>query len=332
MSTYDRPWKSFAEQLELLKRRGMTIVDDASAIHFLSTIGYYRLSAYWYPFRQIEMTQDTLTSDIRYARSDTFYQGTTFGDCLALYEFDKALRPLIFSSLERIEVTIRVDIAHLLGKRNTFAHHCIDEFQPTVAKKLMRSGRTRFSEWESKYGSLVNRSKEDFVKHYREHHGGQLPIWVTIETWDFGTMSQLFAMMKVPDKVQIASKYGLDWRVLQSWLRSLNYLRNLVAHHSRVWNRNIIDQPRMPKSREVSWCDACFERGGQVNRVFVLLAIIRHFLNVISDDSDWRSKVAYHILNFPKQQSEKEIQFSEMGGVKAGRIGLYKLQAIKTPA
>lgn len=316
MSRYDRPWKSFAEQLELLKRRGMTIADDASAIHFLSTIGYYRLSAYWYPFRQIEMTQGTLTSDIRYTRSDIFYQGTTFGDCLSLYEFDNALRSLIFSSLERLEVAIRVDIAHLLGKRNTFAHHSIDEFHPTFAKKVMRSGQTRFAEWESKYGSLVNRSKEDFVKHYREHHGDQLPIWVAIETWDFGAMSQLFAMMKVPDKAQIASKYGLDWRVLQSWLRSLNYLRNLVAHHSRVWNRNIIDQPKMPKNGEVPWCDIFYQRGGEVDRVFVLLAIIRHLLTVISHESDWCSSVESHILSFPTQRSEKRLQISEMGIVE----------------
>ena len=50
----------------------------------------------------------------------------------------------------------------------------------------------------------------------------------------------------------VAARYGLNnGRVFASWLRSLNYLRNVCAHHSRLWNRNIVDQPRLPGSAEV---------------------------------------------------------------------------------
>ena len=42
----------------------------------------------------------------------------------------------------------------------------------------------------------MQRSKEDFVKHDREKHGPDMPIWVAIEVWDFGAVSQLLAMMK----------------------------------------------------------------------------------------------------------------------------------------
>ena len=78
-------------------------------------------------------------------------------------------------------------------------------------------------------------------------------VWVVCEIWDFGTMSTLIAGMTETDQDAIASKYGIsNGRILASWLRSLNYLRNVCAHHSRLWNRNIVDQPKLPRVGEVS--------------------------------------------------------------------------------
>ena len=58
---YNRPWKSFPEQLELLKSRGMVVTDEAAALDYLQRVGYYRLSTYWYPFRKFEVVQDDRT-------------------------------------------------------------------------------------------------------------------------------------------------------------------------------------------------------------------------------------------------------------------------------
>ncbi len=49
---YNRPWKSFSEQSELLKFRGMVVTDEAAALDYLQRVGYYRLSAHWYLFRK----------------------------------------------------------------------------------------------------------------------------------------------------------------------------------------------------------------------------------------------------------------------------------------
>ncbi|MGB1091986.1 MAG: hypothetical protein ACPGYX_07675 [Oceanobacter sp.] len=54
--TYSRPWLSFADQLAQLKSRGMRVTDDAAALSYLERIGYYRLSAYWYPYRHFEVS------------------------------------------------------------------------------------------------------------------------------------------------------------------------------------------------------------------------------------------------------------------------------------
>ncbi|MFA1626343.1 Abi family protein [Rhizobium mongolense] len=119
---------------------------------------------------------------------------------------------------------------------------------------LNTDGLTNHHRWLSKHAGLITRSKEEFISHNRGKYGLPVPIWVSCEVWDFGTMSTLYAGMREGDQDAIAKKYGLsNGRVFASWLRSLNYLRNVSAHHSRLWNRNIIDQPKLPSEKEASF-------------------------------------------------------------------------------
>lgn len=316
--TYNRPWKSFVDQLALLKERGLLVSDEPAALRYLERIGYYRLSAYWYPFRIFRHEQNPETRQIKVIREDGFRPDTQFVDAVELYIFDKQLRLLAADALERIEVSLRVDMAYLLGQRDTFAHHDINQFHPSYAARLSKPGLTKFDEWHQKYSGLVNRSKEDFVKHYREKYGPDLPIWVAIEVWDFGVMSQLFAMMKVPDQQLIARKYGVnDWQVFQSWLRSLNYLRNLVAHHSRLWNRNVIDQPKLPGMGAIPWCDSFVGKEDLKSKPFLLLAICRHLLKVTYPNTHWPQRIRDHLYGFPNQHSSCKRSIQDMG-VPAG--------------
>lgn len=47
-----KPHKTYAEQLEILKDRGILVEDDATALALLRRAGYYTLSGYSYPFLQ----------------------------------------------------------------------------------------------------------------------------------------------------------------------------------------------------------------------------------------------------------------------------------------
>jgi len=49
---YDKPWKIYQDQLAQLIQRGLAITDTAKVLHYLERIGYYRLSGYWFPFRE----------------------------------------------------------------------------------------------------------------------------------------------------------------------------------------------------------------------------------------------------------------------------------------
>lgn len=311
---YARPWMSFPDQLELLKSRGMEVGNEPAATSYLARIGYYRLSAYWYPFRVWTMQQVAKTGPITHQRTDTFMAGTRFVDAVNLYLFDKKLRLIALDALERIEVALRVDIAYLLGERNTFAHLDAGELHPGFAGRMHKNGKTAHQLWCERHEQLVSRSKEEFVKHYHAKHGPVLPIWVAIEVWDFGTMSQLFAMMKVADQQRIAAKYGVaDWKVFQSWLRSLSYLRNLVAHHSRLWNRNVVEQPKLAAPGTIAWCDAFTGKNDLLAKPFLLFSICRHMVRLICPGTAWHRRLGEHLQSFPAQQIVEPRSVSDMG-------------------
>lgn len=96
--------KSYAnphELIELLKSRGLEISNSDKAEHILSTIGYYRLSAYMYPFLTIP-------------KSNHIYKhSSSFEKIMMLYRFDKELRLFIFSEIEKIEVAVRCAIVNI---------------------------------------------------------------------------------------------------------------------------------------------------------------------------------------------------------------------------
>ena len=149
---YDRPWLSFADQLQQLEERGLGVTDRASAVSYLDRVGYYRLSGYWYPFRENQAGQVL-------GKKDSFIPGTRFSDALNLYVFDKKLRLRVLDALERIEVAIRVDIAHRLGERDTFAYEHPQWFDGKFTQRGRNGEPGGHEKWLMHYDRLVERSK-----------------------------------------------------------------------------------------------------------------------------------------------------------------------------
>lgn len=217
--------------------------------------------------------------------------------------------------MERIEVSLRVEIAYLLGKRDAFAHIDINQFHPSFVRKSVKSGRqTVWDAWLEKYQGLVSRSKEDFVRHYLANHGPNIPVWVAVEVFDFGALSQLISMMKIKDQQTIAEKYCVsDWQVFKSWIFGLSYLRNLVAHHSRLWNRNITTKPSIPKSDEATWYASFRGNEDLLSKPFLLMAITRQLMHCVCPNTEWHVRLQKHLLSFPNQHSDKKLSLSSVG-------------------
>jgi abortive infection bacteriophage resistance protein len=286
----------------------MEVSDDARALSYLEKIGYYRLSGYSYPFRvranYMDLTKDgtpPVNPKTNSLATDWFHPNTRFSDVVDLYVFDKRLRHLVGDALERIEIALRVDISHTLGKLDTFAYADPTLLHEKFAKDYdPQKGVTLHHAWLGKNGQLVARSKEEFVRHNKEKYGLPLAIWIVCEVWDFGAMSTLFNGMREPEQDSISQKYGVSsGRVFATWLRSLNYLRNVCAHHSRLWNRNIVDQPKLPSEREVAWTLHFHNNPAARARCFMLLKMVQQLMGVINPSSTWSDRMKAHLIAFP---------------------------------
>lgn len=308
MAGYPKPWMSFNDQLDQLIKRGMTITDRALALEYLSRVGYYRLSGYWYAFRErndvVLLDGGKKPSIVKVTRelTDDFKSGATFQNAVDLYVFDKQLRLLVMDALERIEVGLRVDISHSLGALDPFAYTQAGLLHGDFSGKIIaKTGISRHQDWLVRHDQLISRSKEDFIQHCKARYGLPLPLWIAAEVWDFGTMSTLFSGMREADQDAISAKYGIsNGRTFASWLRSLNYLRNVCAHHSRLWNRNIVDQPKLPPVTEIPWVAPFVGSTHARARCYLLLCIARHLLRVVNPRSTWPQRMKRHLQQFPQ--------------------------------
>lgn len=100
---YSKPPLSYAEQLNLLKNRGLSLEDDAMALHLLEHIGYYRLSGYWYSLLGFPKA------------SHQFKAHASFNTAFKLYCFDRELRQLVLGEIEKIEVAVKAQMIHVLS-------------------------------------------------------------------------------------------------------------------------------------------------------------------------------------------------------------------------
>ncbi|MFV0575744.1 MAG: Abi family protein [Vibrio sp.] len=306
--SYSKPWHSYEEMVVKLRKRGLIITNEEKAISYLSRIGYYRLSGYWYSFRQQKYI------DGEQVKMDFFQQGATFEKAVHLYIFDKKLRLLVMDALERIEIAFRVEIAHLLGQKDKFAYLKPELFHASFTARMSKKGVTGHQSWLTKHEKLILRSKEKFIEHNKNKHGLPLPIWISCEVWDFGCLSFLFGGMKEIDQDAIALKFGLtNGRVLASWLRSLNYLRNVCAHHSRLWNRNIVEKPKLPSNKIAPWVEQFILNDRLRSRPFLLFCIAQHLIKHINPNSTWGSRLSDLMLTELPNMTDMGLDLHSMG-------------------
>jgi abortive infection bacteriophage resistance protein len=299
---YTKPYKNVTDQISLLESRGIQIADKAAASACLQRIGYYRLSGYWYPFRKSHATTDPLTGRPQVTVQDDFRTGTTFQQVMDLYIFDKLLRLLFLDAIETIEVALRVNIALLIGVRDPWAHRDLKLLHGNFTKKINPyTGRTEYDKWLERLDETFSRSKEEFVKHFKNRYRGEKPpIWIAIELWDFGMLSVFLNGMKNADQLQLASTYGLPRAdLLTTWCRNINNVRNICAHHSRLWNRSPADQISPPKFGEIAELNHLATDTTAQTRIYGTAAVLQFLLKTINPGSPWAERFKILCSEFP---------------------------------
>jgi abortive infection bacteriophage resistance protein len=217
-----KPPTTHTEQIDLLKKRKLFILDDDKAYSILKDTNYYRLSGYMLSVK----------------KDDEFFDNTTFEQIYDYHNFDKKLRQILFDLIEDIEIAFRSRIAYYIAhKYGPLSYKSSNIF----FDKNMHS--FFLEELNKKINSAYN--QELFIKHHFLKYNGEIPIWVLVEILSFSSLSRLFSNMKNEDKKEFSKIYynSKNW-YLQSWIHHIVYIRNICAHFSRLYCKILVIKPK----------------------------------------------------------------------------------------
>ncbi|HEY1009617.1 MAG TPA: Abi family protein [Daejeonella sp.] len=273
---YSKSALSYNAQLQQLEERGLTILNRSKALHLLEYISYYRLSGYWYPL-------------LSNKNNHTFKPGSNFETAFNLYCFDRELRKLILSELEKIEVAIRAKTIYILSHE-----HGPFWFQNPNLFKNPATLQATLKKIREEYG----RSDEEFIVAFKNKYLDPLPpSWILMEITSFGSLSKLYSNLRPgKEKRAIANSFGLSDSVFQQWLHSIVYLRNLCAHHGRLWNKTLSIRPQIPLSPRKTWLH---NKNGRNDRAWFVLCMIKFLLQTVNPSNRLASKIKILFEKYP---------------------------------
>ena len=255
-----KPFKTYDEQIAILRSRGLIISSDENARAILKQMNYYRLSAYSLTLR----------------KDDVFYPGTTIEDILALYDFDSDLRKIVFEYSSFVETSTRAYIAYYHAQKyGPLGYLNNQNFESEVnhaafLKDLFQS---------------IKRSSDVFVIHHKEQRQGIYPIWVAIEETTFGALSKFYKNMLLSDRTCIAKDfYGIPREYVENYMQCASVARNIAAHGGRFYNRiKLNPSVKLPKKvpiqpdRPAAYLFAIYALLPDVNKYPMLQAMLRTF-------------------------------------------------------
>ncbi len=317
MVRYHKVPLTYEEQIEQLIDRGLVVTDKQKAVNFLRYCSYNRFSGYCVPFEQ---------------EKNKFFDGTTIEQIVALYEFDKNLRMLVLDGISQIEVYCRSQVAYNLTvnflpicgeseEQLTPFPHLYDGlfvYSPSSCQPIGRECNSHCKKafcsvkWKNSVTLDVKKSDDPFFRQYCLKYSDcdweklEIPIWLLVELISFGSLSRLYYIVKTDAKKRIAQNFNTKEEFLGSWLHSLSYLRNVCAHFSRLWNREMRISFRIP-GKDPLWQPfySEFQRHSFfTKRPFCLFCVIAYLLDVIEEktgvSSSWKSDFIRYIDHHPR--------------------------------
>ena len=213
------------------------------------------------------------------------------------------------SAISKIEIAIRAQIIN----QYSIVHKSHWHIDSSLFKSIDLYNRFFQNLEES-----CKKSEDNFVFHYYEKYNipSTPPNWVCIEIISFGQLSHLYKDLddsKGP-KINVAKYFGLSTTNLMSeWIHAIHIIRNICAHHGRLWNKsipvNVLDPTKVPK-------DVIFPFVAKIPvdkyryRLYSSICCIQYLLDIIEPNNDFRTGIKNLMSQIPANRK------GDMGFVK----------------
>ncbi len=262
-------------------------IDCKYAAQRMEHVGYYRFKGYAYFFKE---------------KNRRFRNGTTYTQIWDLYRFDRKLRLLTLDAIERIEVSVKAVLSDTMSRK--YGSHWWDR------EEVFKKDREKFLDCAAeRTGREKKKKRTEYTEHYYKKYDapGLPPSWMLIPCLTLGDLCATLFSLRGAEKALIAKIYGFDQKELLSWLNSLRFVRNVCAHHGRLWIKKNTSSPCRPLSLGKEWV----WENGKERQYFATVVILSAFLSRINIMT-WREKLKKLFDEFP-MIAENEVMMAAMG-------------------
>lgn len=224
-----KPFKTYEEQILILKSRNLIIEDVESTIKILAAENYYNIiNGYKYPFL------DKSVSD------DYFVENCTFNEIYALYDFDRSLRNIIFKFILQVENALRTQISYVFSKYHSSQNYlCYENFETLLEMgdpKPLMDQATKIYNLLSCIQQDISKSikYKEYIRHYVLDYG-YVPMWVLVNAIPLNRLSLFYKLMKQKERIEVSQYWGIMEKDLRQYISLLAFFRNLCAHDERIY-------------------------------------------------------------------------------------------------
>lgn len=266
------------EQLNLLIGRNLVVQDYNGAVEILKRIGYYHLSSYMRIFQ--------------FGQEHMFIDNIEFTKLIDLYNFDKQLRHIAFNAIEKIEIAYRAAVSNVMCKK--YGSHWFMKKEAFKTKIDPETGQEIDFVEKSKEIILKEIRKKDdeyaetfIANYYNKYEEPELPpFWMAVETFTIGSLNKLFQTINSQDRREIIAYLGFandsKFIAFSNWLFALSVIRNICAHHSRLFNRTFrISPSKHTKIEEFIIADN--------NKFYYIAMIVNYYLRTMLQDETFEN-------------------------------------------
>lgn len=211
----------------------------------------------------------------------------------------------MFYAIEQIEIAVRTQIIFHLSMKYKSGFW----FENSSAFKSY----PLFIDLLKKISDNIKNSNQEYIKKYRETYNQYLPpSWKSFETLSFNTLFSTFKNLNGnEEQKKISRHFGLHHEVFISWIETVIYIRNICAHHSRLWNIELTKKPKWPKTPYNLWVSKWENRNQTTENkelnIYASLCIIIYLLDTVNPYNKFRTRLTELLKSYP------EINIKNMG-------------------
>ncbi|MGL1892227.1 MAG: Abi family protein [Spirochaetaceae bacterium] len=256
----------------------MVISNRDFATKFLNKVSYYRFVGYALHYEIFEDRK----------RTHKYKKNTDFKNVVDLYNFDDKLRTILFDAITHIEVAFRTQLNLHMSLNSKDSHW-------PLSKKHVNA-QFDHEKFILDIGREIKRSNEIFIKNYIDKYTEpKIPAsWMLIEVISFGSWSKIYKSLENKDvKKNIANYFRVKPFLLESWVQSITTIRNICAHHGRLWNSSLTIKPSITKNMQRIYSTK------QRKKIIIILDIIGELIKPLDEYDEFINKFNNLLIEFP---------------------------------